>query len=170
MQSTHPARFTIAAASIALASAIVFRMPTARATAPASVPLTSEPARPARAATPVFDRSASAAVLHAQAISLQKSGRGREAAALHRASAALRPANDSSAETCLEIAGTLLTNAGDFAEARAALEAGATHAIDRGDRARAAELTILAGFVAREQGDAAGMRAYARKARHLTAA
>ena len=48
-----------------------------------------------------------------------------------------------------------------------AFRAAAAHALVRGDVARAAELTLLAGFVARDQGDAAGVRAYAREARRL---
>ena len=175
MHLTRAAQLTVSVGSIALASVIVFHMPDARATpeavrrasAPASAVPTADGTRGAPAAMPMHDRSSSAADLHLQAISLQMAGRGREAAALHRASAALRSANDSSAETCSEIAGNLLSNAGDFAEARAAMGAAAAHSLARGDVARAAELTLLAGFVAREQGDAAGVRAYAREARRL---
>jgi hypothetical protein len=167
MHPTRAAQLTIAVGSIVLASVLVFRMPTARATVPASAPRTADRAHATPPAATMSDPSLSGAALHTEAISLQMTGRGREAAALHRASAALRSADDSSAETCLELAGNLLTYESDFAEARAAMRAAAAHALDRGDGARAAELTLLAGFVAREQGDAAGGRAYAREARRL---
>jgi hypothetical protein len=167
MHLTRAAQLTVSAGSIALASLVAFHMPTARATAPASASPTVDRARGAPTAAATLDPSARAAALHARAMSLQMAGRGREAAALHRASAALRPADDSSAATCLELAGNLLTDAGDFAEARVAMKAAAAHALNRGDVSRAAELTLLEGFVAREQGDAAGVATYAREARWL---
>lgn len=169
MTQTRAAQLTVSLGSIVLACVLLSHVATARAT-PRSVSrgiAAGDRARSAPTAPPTQNWSERATTLHTWAVSMQTAGHGREAAALHRASAALRPADDSSVATCLELAGNLLANAGDFAEARSALRAAVKHALARGDVARAAELTLLAGFVAREQGDAAGVAAYAREARRL---
>ena len=161
--------------SIMLVSGLVSRIATARDmshSVPVAATASSAPSaveRVGRAPTPAPTAiwSERAAALHEWALAMQLGGRVREAAALHRASAALRPADDSSAVACLESAGTLMADAGDFTEARASMRAAAARALARGDTAHAAESTLLAGFVARAQGDAAGVAAYAREARRL---
>jgi len=164
---------TVGALVLVLGSAglLTFHGRTARAAAPTSSParggVASAHASRAPMAASKDDRLEHAVALHAQAESLQAAGQAREAAALHRASAALRSTDDPMATNCLEAAGILLGDVGNFREARVVMRDGAAHAMARGDVARAADLTLLAGFVAREQGDTAGVVAQAREARWL---
>lgn len=90
--------------------------------------------------------------LHAAAITMAETGnRWRDAARLHRESAALRTPEDSLGFSCLKTAASLSFVVNDLTSARSDMTRAAEQALARGDIERAAHAYADAAWVAKEQ-------------------
>lgn len=143
-------------------AAVPRRSERSRADTPANVSTDIGP-RPART---VRGRVARAARLHEQATALQIAGRWRASAEHHRQAAALY-GTDTSAFTCLQLAGNMHFYDGNLASARAAMQAAADHALAGGRAAAAADALLKVGVIAREAGDSTAAGVLAARAESL---
>ena len=114
----------------------------------------------------VRGRVARAARLHEQATVLQVAGRWRQAAERHREAAALY-GTDTSAFTCLQLAGNMHFYDGKLAAARAAMQEAADHALAGGRAAAAADALLKVGVIARAAGDSTTAGTLAARAESL---
>ncbi len=89
--------------------------------------------------------------LHDAAASLVAAGRWRDAARLHRRSAALRPADDPRGFQCLSEAAALAYYTRDHSAARKDMAQAAEHALARGDIRTAALAYLDGAWIAQEQ-------------------
>ena len=90
--------------------------------------------------------------LHASAITMaQTTRRWRDAASLHRQSAAMRPAADTMGYRCRTLAAHLSFAANDLSSAQGDMEEAAAQALARGDVDKAAHAYADAAWVARER-------------------
>lgn len=102
---------------------------------------------------PVLVSSFKADSLHEAAVTLaQTTHRYRDAAGLHRRSAALRSTDDPLAYRCLTEAAALAYASKDRSAARADMAKAAAQALARGDLRAAAEAYLDAAWIAQEQG------------------
>lgn len=102
---------------------------------------------------PTVVSSARADSLHEAAAALVAVHRWRDAAGLHRRSAALRSADDPLGFRCLNDAAALAYATGDRSRARSDLTAAAGQALARGDLRAAALAYLDAAWIAQEQGN-----------------
>ena len=107
---------------------------------------------PAQYRLPALVSSIKADSLHAAAVALATTtNRWRDAAALHRRSAELRPSDDVQGFNCLTEAAALAYAAGDRSRARNDMADAARHALERGDLSSAAQAYLDAAWIAQEQ-------------------
>jgi hypothetical protein len=117
---------------------------------------------------PTITAVAKADSLHeAAAAMIGDSHRWREAARLHRQSAALRTPEDSLAYRCLTSAGQVSFAANDLSSAQADLQAAGAQALARGDVEKAAHAYADAAWVARERKNPAQVWSLGRQAEIL---
>jgi hypothetical protein len=101
---------------------------------------------------PTITSVASADSSHASAVAMSNdSKRWRDAARLHRKSAALRPPDDSRAYRCLTTAANLSYGAKDLASAQSDMTTAAAQAMARGDVVQAAQAYADAAWLANER-------------------
>ena len=100
---------------------------------------------------PALVSAARADSLHDAAVALVAAHRWRDAAGLHRRSAALRGAEDPLGFRCLNEAAALAYATGDRSRARSDLAAAAGQALARGDLRAAALAYLDAAWIAQEQ-------------------
>jgi hypothetical protein len=106
--------------------------------------------------------------LHMRAEALSRSKiRWRDAARLHRQSAALRPAEDSLGYRCLWVAAQLSYGSDDLSNARISMAEAGAQALARGDIVRAAHAFADAAWLAKEQNKAADVWKFGRQAEVL---
>jgi hypothetical protein len=108
-------------------------------------------ALPAQYQLPALVSTARADSLHQAAAALVTAHRWRDAAALHRRSAALRGDDDPLAFRCLQEAAALAYATGDRSRARADMTVAAEHALARGELKAAALAYLDAAWIAQEQ-------------------
>jgi hypothetical protein len=106
---------------------------------------------PAQYRLPALVSSMQADSLHEAAAELVAAHRYRDAARLHRRSAALRPADDALGFSCLSEAAALAYAGGDRSGARQDMARAAAHALSRGDLRSAALAYLDAAWIAQEQ-------------------
>jgi hypothetical protein len=100
---------------------------------------------------PTLVSSVKADSLHEAALALAASGRYRDAARLHRESAAVGAPDDPSGFRCLSEAAAMAYFIGDRSTARADMARAAEHALARGDLRTAALAYLDAAWIAQEQ-------------------
>jgi hypothetical protein len=110
-------------------------------------------AAPAQYRLPVLVSSVKADSLHDAAVALVAAHRWRDAARLHRRSAALRAPDDPQGFKCLTNAAALAYASGDRSGAREDMADAAAQALARGDLRAAALAYLDAAWIAQEQND-----------------
>jgi hypothetical protein len=117
---------------------------------------------------PTITSIASPDSVHASAVAMtQDFKRWREAAALHRQSAAMRQPDDSMAYRCLTTAAHLSYGTNDVVRAESDMTAAAAQAIARGDVEKAAQAYADAAWLANERKDSEQARTLAKQAEVL---